>query len=148
MGIRSTASPTPSLILNHELRPTWFNRFSCPLLYCTTMALFGYRRIQTKKTKYIKYQVYTLVFIQVFFLFLLPNHLYGSLVSALGEDSWFIQNVLPEKKRKIFSIFSNQYLAESERWNRLCMTSDANSSSSCPRISERFIKQGRTMLNN
>lgn len=66
------------------------------LLYCTTMALFGYRRIQTKKTKYIAYQVYTLVFIQVFFLFLLPNHLYNPLVSLLGEDSWFIKNVLPE----------------------------------------------------
>ncbi|MCM8533507.1 MAG: NAD(P)-binding domain-containing protein [Lentisphaeraceae bacterium] len=66
------------------------------LLYCTTMALFGYRRVQTKKTKYIKYQISCLVFIQVFFLFLLPNHLYQPLVSVLGEDSWFIQNVLPE----------------------------------------------------
>ncbi|MCM8536527.1 MAG: NAD(P)-binding domain-containing protein [Lentisphaeraceae bacterium] len=66
------------------------------LLYCTTMALFGYRRVQTKKTKYIKYQVSCLVFIQVFFLFLLPNHLYQPLVSFLGEESWFIQNVLPE----------------------------------------------------
>ena len=66
------------------------------LLYCTTMALFGFRRIQTKKTKYIKYQIYTLVFIQVFFLFLLPNHLYTHLVSLLGKDNWLILNILPE----------------------------------------------------
>lgn len=47
------------------------------LLYCITMALFGLRRALVKKTRYIRYQMATVVFIQIFFLYLLPFQTIG-----------------------------------------------------------------------
>ncbi len=78
--------------------------YSYSLLYCTTMALFAARRVYVKKTRYIKYQMFTLVFIQVFFLFLLPFHLYQPLENLIGKDSSFIQQVFPSGKWSSFSL--------------------------------------------
>ena len=78
--------------------------YSYSLLYCTTMLVFGIRRAYVKKTRYIKYQMATLIFIQVFFLFLLPFHLYQPLENWLGADSSFIQQVFPSGKWSSFSL--------------------------------------------
>ena len=78
--------------------------YSYSLLYCTTMALFGIRRAYVKKTRYIKLQMFTLVFIQVFFLFLLPFHLYEPMANMIGKESSFIQQVFPSGKWSSFAL--------------------------------------------
>lgn len=78
--------------------------YSYSLLYCTTMLIFGIRRAYVKKTRYIKLQMFTLIFIQIFFLFLLPFHLYDPLANFLGKDSTFIQQVFPQGKWSSFAI--------------------------------------------
>ena len=78
--------------------------YSYSLLYCTTMLLFGIRRVIVNPTRYIKLQTTCLVLVQVFFLFLLPFHLYGHLESALGADSVFIQQVFPQGKWSAFGL--------------------------------------------
>ena len=89
-----------------DSRSSWVEgtTYSYSLLYCTTMALFAARRVYVKKTRYIKYQMFTLVFIQVFFLFLLPFHLYQPLENIIGKDSSFIQQVFPSGKWSSFSL--------------------------------------------
>jgi NosR/NirI family transcriptional regulator, nitrous oxide reductase regulator len=74
------------------------------LLYCTTMLLFGVRRYYVKRTRYIKWQMITLVSIQVFFLFLLPFHLYPFLENFFGADSLFIKEVFPNGKWSSFAL--------------------------------------------
>ncbi|MCM8543279.1 MAG: NAD(P)-binding domain-containing protein [Lentisphaeraceae bacterium] len=78
--------------------------YSYSLLYCTTMALFGARRAYVKRTRYIKYQMLTLVSIQVFFLFLLPFHFYQPLENLFGAESSFIKQVFPSGKWSSFSL--------------------------------------------
>ena len=77
----------------------WYSFF-----YCSTMFIFGLRRVLARRTRYITYQVTVLVFIQVFFLFLLPFHLYDSLVAVLGADSLFIKEVFPGGMWSSFAI--------------------------------------------
>ncbi len=73
------------------------------LFYCTTMALFGIRRALVKKTKYIRYQMASLIFIQVFFLFLLPYHLYDALIAPnFSADSYLIREMFPSGKWSSF----------------------------------------------
>ncbi|MCM8525557.1 MAG: 4Fe-4S binding protein [Lentisphaeraceae bacterium] len=78
--------------------------YSYSLLYCSTMLLFGLRRAYVKKTRYIKLQMFTLVFIQIFFLFLLPFHLYEPLANTIGKESSFIQQVFPSGKWSSFAL--------------------------------------------
>ena len=73
------------------------------LFYCTTMALFGWRRAQVKKTSYVKKQMITLVSIQVFFLFLLPFHLYDPIINLFPKDHWIISELFPWGKWTCFS---------------------------------------------
>lgn len=47
--------------------------FHYTMLYSLTILVFGIRRIFVRKTEYIFYQTLSLIFIQVFFLFLLPE---------------------------------------------------------------------------
>lgn len=67
--------------------PTYWYSF----LYCTTMALFALRRAIVKKTRYIKLQMTSVVFIQVFFLFLLPYHLYQPLIESNFSPTSYIR---------------------------------------------------------
>jgi polyferredoxin len=73
------------------------------LFYCTTMALFAWRRTKVKKTTYVKRQMITLVSIQVFFLFLMPFHLYDPIISFFPKDHWLIQELFPWGKWTCFS---------------------------------------------
>lgn len=67
------------------------------LLYCITMALFGVRRIILTPTRYVRLQTSTLVFIQLFFLFLLPFHLYEPLIlNTFTEKSWIVREIFPK----------------------------------------------------
>ena len=70
---------------------------SFSLVYCITMLVFGIRRIMIRKTRYIKLQVFSLLFVQTFFLYLLPFHFYDWIVAFWGADSWFIREVLPDR---------------------------------------------------
>ncbi len=73
------------------------------LLYCTTMALFGFRRAYIKRTGYIKRQMITLVSIQVFFLFLLPYYLYDPWIAGVfSPDSYVIREMFPQGKWSAF----------------------------------------------
>ena len=87
------------------LAPTQFYSF----LYCTTMALFGVRRVMVKKTRYVLYQMSTLVFIQVFFLYLLPfqqigdSYLFDILIgNHFPADSVFMAQVFPDGRWTCF----------------------------------------------
>lgn len=67
------------------------------LLYCTTMLLFGIRRIVVKRTKYVLWQTITLISIQIFFLFLLPFHLYEPFIADnFSSESWVIKELFPK----------------------------------------------------
>lgn len=80
--------------------PTYWYSF----FYCTTMALFAWRRVNVKKTTYVRRQMISVVLIQVIFLFLLPFHLYEPLIeNSLGKDHWFIQEVFPSGKWTCFA---------------------------------------------
>ncbi len=79
--------------------PTYFYS----LLYCTTLLLFGIRRILVRKTRYIRYQVLTLLFVQVFFLFILPFHLFDPIIKAhLSPDGYILREMFPSGKWSCF----------------------------------------------
>ncbi|MBD3420460.1 MAG: 4Fe-4S binding protein [Chitinivibrionales bacterium] len=79
--------------------------FNYSMFYSVTVVLFGIRRIQRKPTKYIAYQTSLLMFVQVFFLFLLPFFLYEPLLeNPLGKQSWLIREVFPEGKWSSFGL--------------------------------------------
>jgi NosR/NirI family nitrous oxide reductase transcriptional regulator len=87
------------------LAPTQFYSF----LYCTTMALFGIRRVLVKQTRYVLIQMSTLVFIQVFFLYLLPfqqigdHYLFDILIgNHFPADSAFMAQVFPDGRWTCF----------------------------------------------
>ena len=72
------------------------------LLYCVVMLFFGIHRVYTRKTKYVAAQVFVLVFIQIFFLYLLPfgkigdNHIFDLLIGKhFASDSWVMTQVFP-----------------------------------------------------
>lgn len=75
------------------------------LLYCTTMLLFGIRRIQKKPTPYIIRQTSLLVVIQVFFLFLLPFYLYDSVIAkTFHPNGYLLREVFPQGKWSSFGL--------------------------------------------
>jgi NosR/NirI family transcriptional regulator, nitrous oxide reductase regulator len=59
--------------------------FYYSLLYCVCVAFFGVKRIQTRKTPYVKVQTLTLMAIQIIPLFLLPYFL----LPWAGSAGWF-----------------------------------------------------------
>lgn len=61
-------------------------------IYSLTIVIFGLRRIHVKPTRYIKYQTWSLMGVQVFFLFLLPEFIFPYLgsIGALGAKEGFI----------------------------------------------------------
>ncbi len=65
------------------------------LLYTTTILTFGLRRMYVKPTRYIKVQTWTLILIQAFPLFLLPEFILPALHGAGALHPWFIENVFP-----------------------------------------------------
>jgi NosR/NirI family nitrous oxide reductase transcriptional regulator len=78
----------------------WYSFF-----YTTTIILFGIRRMVVKPTRYIIYQTLTLMFVQAFFLFLLPFYLYeGVLVKLISPESGFIREVFPHGKWSSFGL--------------------------------------------
>ena len=74
------------------------------LLYCTTMLIFGIRRYYVKRTRYIKWQMITLISIQCFFLFLLPFHLFGFVEGFFGKESVFMKEVFPNGHWSCFAL--------------------------------------------
>ncbi len=73
------------------------------LLYCTTMALFAFRRAQVRKTRYIRLQMASVVFIQVFFLFLLPFHFFDAFIQPhFAADSYLMREMFPKGKWSSF----------------------------------------------
>ncbi len=73
------------------------------LLYCTTMALFAVRRVVVRKTRYVKLQMASVVFIQIFFLFLLPFHLFDAYIQPnFAADGYILQEMFPSGKWSSF----------------------------------------------
>ncbi len=66
--------------------------FYYTFLYSLTILIFGLRRIYSRPTSYIKAQTWTLILIQVFPLFILPEIIFPFLgeKGALGSSSGFI----------------------------------------------------------
>ena len=67
----------------------WYTGF-----YSLTILIFGLRRIKVKPTKYIKYQTWILILVQVFPLFILPEFIFPLLgnVGLLGNSHGFIMS--------------------------------------------------------
>lgn len=67
--------------------------FHYTFLYSLTILVFGIRRILVRKTQYIYYQTLTLIGVQVFFLFLLPELILPALgeFGYLGSENGFIR---------------------------------------------------------
>ncbi|TGK95239.1 4Fe-4S binding protein [Leptospira brenneri] len=67
--------------------------FHYTMLYSLTILVFGIRRILVRKTNYILYQTLCLIFVQVFFLFLLPELILPELgdLGYLGSPDGFLR---------------------------------------------------------
>ncbi|PJZ87742.1 pyridine nucleotide-disulfide oxidoreductase [Leptospira levettii] len=67
--------------------------FHYTLLYSLTILIFGIRRMMVRKTQYIFYQTLSLIGIQIFFLFLLPELILPKLgdLGYLGTPEGFIR---------------------------------------------------------
>ena len=73
------------------------------LLYSVTLIIFGIRRARARKTRYIRRQMLVLIVIQVFFLFLLPFHLFDPLIKAnFAPDSFVMREMFPSGKWSSF----------------------------------------------
>jgi thioredoxin reductase/polyferredoxin len=73
------------------------------LLYSVTIVLFGLRRVMVRRTRYIRWQILSLAFFQVFFLFLLPFHLFDPLIKAnFAPDSYVMKEMFPSGKWSSF----------------------------------------------
>jgi NosR/NirI family nitrous oxide reductase transcriptional regulator len=74
--------------------------FHYTFLYSMTILVFGIRRMTVRPTSYIKLQTYSLIFVQCFFLFLLPEILLPFLGESglLGStDGFLLTQVFPNK---------------------------------------------------
>ncbi|MDF3818352.1 NAD(P)-binding domain-containing protein [Leptospira sp. 96542] len=74
--------------------------FHYTLLYSLTILVFGIRRMFVRSSQYIRYQTLTLIFIQIFFLFLLPELILPELGSygLLGsQDGFLLTQVFPKE---------------------------------------------------
>ncbi|MCW7482369.1 NAD(P)-binding domain-containing protein [Leptospira kanakyensis] len=67
--------------------------FHYTMLYSLTILVFGIRRIKVRKTDYILYQTLSLIFVQIFFLFLLPELILPTLgdLGYLGSPDGFLR---------------------------------------------------------
>lgn len=73
------------------------------LLYSLTLAVFGFRRMAVKKTRYIRIQMSVLIAVQVFFLFLLPFHLFEPLLARhFPPDGFVMREMFPHGKWSSF----------------------------------------------
>jgi NosR/NirI family transcriptional regulator, nitrous oxide reductase regulator len=64
-------------------------------LYTTTIIAFGMRRMYVKPTRYIKRQTWSLILIQAFPLFLLPEIILPAMHQANIVHPWLIENLFP-----------------------------------------------------
>ncbi len=64
-------------------------------LYTTTILTFGLRRMYVKPTRYIKMQTWSLILIQAFPLFLIPEFILPTLWKANALHPWFVENMFP-----------------------------------------------------
>ncbi len=64
--------------------------FYYTLVYSTCVLIFGLRRMRRRPTAYIRTQTWTLIGIQIFFLFLLPE----ILLPWAGNCGWFLQGTV------------------------------------------------------
>ncbi|TGN19984.1 NAD(P)-binding domain-containing protein [Leptospira idonii] len=74
--------------------------FHYTFLYSLTILVFGIRRIYVRPTQYIKLQTFSLIFVQVFFLFLLPEIILPFLGKAGylgGPDGFLLTQVFPKE---------------------------------------------------
>jgi len=77
----------------------WYSIF-----YCVTMLIFGIRRTFVRKSRYVTMQMTALISIQIFFLFLLPFHLFKPLVlDNLGAQHWIVSELFPSGKWSSFA---------------------------------------------
>ncbi len=75
------------------------------LFYSLTVILFGARRMLVKKSRYIRYQVLSLIIVQVFFLFLLPFHLFEPLIKAhFSAGGYVMREIFPSGKWSCFGL--------------------------------------------
>ncbi|TGM61439.1 NAD(P)-binding domain-containing protein [Leptospira vanthielii] len=73
--------------------------FHYTMLYSLTILVFGIRRILVRKTDYIFYQTLSLIFVQVFFLFLLPELIlpaFGDLGYLGSPDGYIRTEIFPK----------------------------------------------------
>ena len=69
-------------------------------MYSVTILIFGIRRIKAHPTKYITLQTTSLILIQVFTLFLLPEYIFpylGKIGALGGSDSFMMAQVFPSQ---------------------------------------------------
>lgn len=74
--------------------------FYYTFLYSTTILLFGLRRIKVRPTRYIKAQTISLMLIQIFPLFLLPEIIFpllGKIGVLGGKDGFIFTQVFPHE---------------------------------------------------
>ena len=94
------------LLNNTSGRAEWIESptYWYSLFYCVTMLIFGIRRSYVRKTRYVFWQMTALVSIQIFFLFLLPFHLYKPLIlDNLGAQHWIVSELFPSGKWSSFA---------------------------------------------
>jgi len=73
------------------------------LFYTTTIALFGIRRILVRKTRYIRWQTLSLIFVQAFFLFYLPFYGYDQFIAPhFSPESYVRREMFPGGKWSSF----------------------------------------------
>ncbi len=86
----STAANTKTHVL-YALKNSMFDgSFYYTLAYCLLVVIFGVRRIRRRKTPYVKVQTLTLMAIQCFPLFILPQ----LLLPWAGNNGWFESGAL------------------------------------------------------
>jgi NosR/NirI family transcriptional regulator, nitrous oxide reductase regulator len=75
------------------------------LLYTVTIAIFGARRMVVRKTRYIRWQTLSLIFVQAFFLFYLPFYGYDQwIVPHFDAQSYVREQIFPSGKWSSFGL--------------------------------------------
>ena len=84
-GLFSTLAAEPSNLLGTIVRASRDPSFYYSMAYCLCVVIFGIRRIQRRKTPYVKMQTFALMAIQVIPLFVLPQ----IVLPWMGYNGWF-----------------------------------------------------------
>lgn len=79
------SSGNPKTLLGSLMNASRDPGFYYSLAYCSSVVIFGIRRIRRRKTPYVKRQTLTLMIIQVVPLFLIPY----LLLPWMGQNGWF-----------------------------------------------------------